>query len=201
MGGNKVEFIFDTSYNRLERIEVVLSAIDRMIAAGQSDTAFKWIYAVFRIAQEQKDANLERECATRINKIRLPFKSVPYDEKGAADPQNCRQQRRIFAEKQDSFKETFSLVLKQIGETKDMINNRLAEARIILINGNYIAADTGKTQWIQAFKGITTHEKIKWTGEKGHIKYFFEGLKPYIINPQSHRLWETVAAHFTWNFT
>lgn len=172
-----------------------------MIAGGHADTAFRWLYSIYRIAQEKRDSNLGRECSDRIKKIKLPFQSAPYDDKGAADPQNCRPTKRVFTDKPKLFKETFTLKLKTVGETTEMINNRLAVVRIILIDGKYIAADTGKSQWAQLFKKTTTHEKIIWTGEKGHLIYLFKNLKPYIINPQNHRLWETVAAHFIWQYT
>ncbi len=181
-----------------------LTKTEKFKELGSQDVALVMLHTLEDLAKEENDYGLREECRKRINKYEYKLEDVRYDvEAGAAAPVNREPKRTGDEEKStnSSIKlvghKTFTFSID--GETPDMKNNRLAQARITLINGNFMSAS--EQQWKDLFSGHTTHEKIKWIGEKGHIVYFFQAIKDSIKNLTGFGLWEIVAAHFCWEYT
>ena len=185
-------------------VEDYLTTTEMLKKKGSLDYALGMLHVLNRYASENGDYVLRDECRKRINKYEYRLESVRYNvETGASSPVNREPES---AQKNETVitsspcpvgHKTFTFSIE--GETRNMMKNRLAQARIILINGKYM--DAGKGQWTELFSGYTTHEKIKWTGEKGHLKYFIQAIQKNIKNLTGFGIWEIVAAHFMWYYT
>ena len=90
----KSEYILDTYTGKTVCVPEVLQSIDGMIKAGRSDGALIYIDNLVIIALENEDERLLKECNRRKNKIRFPYKCLPYDKDGAADPINQRKNEK-----------------------------------------------------------------------------------------------------------
>lgn len=183
-------------------IEDYLATTEKFKKMGNLDAALLMLHVLEKYAKEKEDYALRNECRRRINKYEYSLEDVRYDvENGAAAPVNrepksnntndCTVTSTLVGNK--------TFIFKIEGETNEMKKNRLAQARTILIDGKYM--DAGKKQWADLFSGHTTHEKIKWTGEKGHLKYFIQAIQKDIKNLTGFGIWEVVAAHFMWHYT
>lgn len=185
-------------------VEDYLTTTEKWRKQGSLDTALVMLHVLNNYAIKKGDVVLRNECRRRINKYEYNLEDVRYDvESGAAapinrEPESVRNNKNsIISPPKPIGHKTFTFSIE--GETLDMKKNRLAQARTVLINGKYMIAE--KNQWADLFSGYTNSEKIKWTGEKGHLVYFIKAIKDNIINRTGFGIWEIVAAHFKWHYT
>ena len=84
----RVEVYINEFTGEIETPEKTLKVIDNMIASGHSDNALLYIDSLLILAIEKNDLALLKALEGKKNKIKFPFKFVPYKETGAADEDN-----------------------------------------------------------------------------------------------------------------
>ncbi|MBO4613321.1 MAG: hypothetical protein J5671_09185 [Bacteroidaceae bacterium] len=184
-------------------VDKYLSLADKFRKMGCRDNALVMYYVLNNAAKQNGDSELKDYTQKLINKYVYNIETFTYDMSLDAaapvnrEPVSPHSNNIPLPVSRPVGNKTFNFSIKK--ETKDMINNRLEQARLVLERGGYMKAE--QIQWRNLFSGNTKYDKIKWTGEKGHIVYFIQAIQDYIQNNTGFGIWEIVAAHFKWYFT
>ena len=202
MSKYKVEQVWNVFTEKYVTTTDALKEIDNMIASGKKYHALPYILGIYNVARDEGDEKLLKECERRKSKIELPYeKREPYAEGGAADPNNKPKNILQTDINEDTNKPkrevgNKTVILSIKGENRGIINNRLDQARKVLVGGKFL--DAGEEQWRAFFSGHTTYDEMKWTGDKGHFVYFIKAIQDYLKNNTGFGIWEIFAAHFIW---